>query len=314
MKAQGTDAVFMAGTGLDEINRYVVKHYRPAVPPNPDHEMHARCRRGDHEALGRLMSWIEAGAGAFPSPAMGSPSPADNPPPRTEDGRPGCRVVGITGPGGAGKSTLIDELLGRFLAARPQGRAAVLSTDPSSPASGGALLGDRAGLVYANTERVYYRSFAGRGRAGGLAACVPAATAALRGCGFDLLLVETVGTGQDVDPFAVAGRRPAGGAASADRADGVGSFVDAAVYVMTPEYGSPLQLDKIAMLEIADAVVINKADRPAARTALAEVGRRVRRGGIPVYATVACRHRDAGLDRLFAEVVMPTVDRSIARV
>jgi methylmalonyl-CoA mutase len=295
MKARGTDIVFMAGTSLDAINKHVVDHYRPAVPVEPDEPTLARGRGGDHEALGRLMSWIEAGVSGFRLPVSGSVAGSTNPQPEIGSRKPetsGARVVGVTGPGGAGKSTLIDELLGRFLAAAPNGRAAVLSTDPSSPSTGGALLGDRASLVYANTERVYFRCFAGRG-GGGIAACVPAATAALRTCGFDLILVETIGTGQDSDPFGTA----------AAKAGGPASFVDAAIYVMTPEYGSPLQLDKIAMLETADAVVVNKADRPAARTALAEVGRRVRRAKIPLYATIACRHRDAGVDKLFAEAV-----------
>jgi methylmalonyl-CoA mutase cobalamin-binding domain/chain len=270
MSRQGTDAVFMAGTPLDAITAHVVERYRPAVPDEPDADTLARCRDGDHEALGRLMSRVEAGGGAPDTSAAGNAP----------------RVIGFSGPGGAGKSTLIDELLGRFLAANPGARAAVLTTDPSSAGSGGALLGDRTSLIHGNCPRVFYRSFASRGHAGGLAACVRAAVAALRGCGFDLVCVESLGTGQDADPFG-----------------GTGRFVDAAVYVMTPEYGSPVQLDKIAMLETADAVVLNKSDRPTARTALAEVARRVRRRGVPVLPTVACRHRDPGVDGVFERLL-----------
>jgi len=282
MKGAGTDAIFGAGTSLDDITRFVVEHYSPADADAPDL---ARCRAGDSDALGRAMSWFEQGGQTGTSvPPQSGIGGTDTPVCPVQP-----RVIGFTGPGGAGKSTLIDELLRRYLLAEPQGRAAVLSTDPSSPRAGGAMLGDRASLVYANTDRVFYRSFAARGHPGGLAACVPAALEFLRGCGFGFILVESLGTGQDADPFR-AGR---------------GARVDSAVYVMTPEYGSPIQLDKIAMLETADAVVLNKSDRAGAATALAEVGRRVRHAKIPVFPTVACRHLDEGVDRLYAALIAP---------
>jgi methylmalonyl-CoA mutase len=312
MRTQGTDAVFMAGTPLDAITARIAAEYRPAVPPPLSADDLARCRAGDPEAIGRLMSRIEAGeegdwVGGRDNPVPLSRESAGQECPAHRDvAAPSCRVIGFAGPGGAGKSTLIDELLIRHLSAHPTSRAAVLSTDPGSPVGTGALLGDRTSLLAANGDRVYYRCFAARGSGTGVAGCVPAAAAALRGLGaFGLVLVESLGTGQDADAFRVRDAGPPGGPPAGASAE-VRRWTDAAVFVMTPEYGSPIQLDKIAMLETADAVALNKADRPTSATATAEVTRRVRRsrpGGIPVFPTIARRHRDPGVDRLYGAVV-----------
>jgi methylmalonyl-CoA mutase len=191
-------------------------------------------------------------------------------------------VVGVTGPGGAGKTTLIDELVLRFLRAGA-GRVGILSHDPSIVGDG-ALLGDRATMVYSQDDRVFMRSMASRGRAGGLSPATGACLDLMRRDGrFELLLVETVGIGQEATPFAPAGT------------------VDRTVLVMSPDYGAALQLQKIAMLDLADVVVVNKSDLSRGPAAVGEIERRIGANGRGqrLIATTAKRHGDAGVDALF---------------
>ncbi len=192
-------------------------------------------------------------------------------------GKKSASVIGITGPGGAGKTTLIDELVLRWLNANPKAQIAILSHDPSIVGKG-ALLGDRATMIYAQDDRVFMRSLATRGRAGGLAGETKRWLAQLKH-GFDVVFIETVGIGQEAMPFA-------------------GKLVDRSILVMSPEYGARLQLQKIAMLELADIVVINKSDMPGAKTASAEIGQRLS-SRQKLLAACAKRHRDAGVDELF---------------
>jgi methylmalonyl-CoA mutase len=190
-------------------------------------------------------------------------------------------VIGITGTGGAGKTTLIDELVLRCLQSKPNSRVAILSHDPSIVGKG-ALLGDRATMIYSQDDRVFMRSLATRGRAGGLASETGRWLKRLKHGGFDVIFVETVGIGQETTPF---GR----------------GLVDKTVLVMSPDYGSRLQLQKIVMLDVADIVVVNKSDLAGAKTALSEIHQRLshHRRGCKVIATVAKRHRDPGVDELF---------------
>jgi LAO/AO transport system kinase len=158
-----------------------------------------------------------------------------------------AHLVGITGPPGAGKSTLVAALIGEVRAA---GRSvAVIAVDPSSPITGGALLGDRVRMQsYAGDRDVFIRSMAARGHAGGLAATSGAAAAVMDAAGFDLVLLETVGTGQSEVEVAAA--------------------ADTTVVLEAPEMGDEVQAIKAGLLEVADLVVVNKGDRPgAARTA-----------------------------------------------
>ncbi|MBM4015234.1 MAG: methylmalonyl-CoA mutase [Planctomycetes bacterium] len=203
-------------------------------------------------------------------------------------------VLGITGTGGAGKSSLTDELVRRMRYAAPQMRLALVLIDPSKRVTGGALLADRIRLNGIESANVYVRSLATRGSQSEISSALAGTLAVLEQQGFDLCVVETSGIGQ-------------GDSAIVD-------FVDASLYVMTPEFGAPSQLEKIDMLDLADLVVINKADRRGAEDALRDVRRQLRRTralqpgqrpdtvtdeSMPAYATVASRFNDPGVNRLF---------------
>jgi LAO/AO transport system ATPase len=161
-----------------------------------------------------------------------------------------AHLVGITGPPGAGKSTLVAALIGEV---RRAGRSvAVVAVDPSSPITGGALLGDRVRMQsYADDDGVFIRSMASRGHAGGLAATSAAAATLLDAAGFDLVLIETVGTGQSEVEVAAA--------------------ADTTVVLETPEMGDEIQAIKAGLLEVADLVVVNKGDRPGAQRTAAQL-------------------------------------------
>ena len=202
-------------------------------------------------------------------------------------------VIGITGTGGAGKSSLTDELLLRFLESTDVATAAVLSVDPTRRKTGGALLGDRIRMNALPHARAVMRSFATRGAQGSLATAVEDAVRVCRAAGFDWIFVETSGIGQaDVEVRQVA---------------------DLAVYVMTPEYGAASQLEKIGMLDYADLVAVNKFDRRGGEDALRDVRKQVRRnrkafGGpdadLGVFGTVASRFCDPGVDALFEALTL----------
>jgi methylmalonyl-CoA mutase len=263
MKRNGVDEIFFAGTPLDQMLAFIGQRY-------------GKSRRGAGRNHRRPLTTDGAIAAALSQPGRGGGN-------RGDSGK-GPPVVGITGPGGAGKTTLIDELALRFLSQRPRGRLAILSHDPSL-GHGGALLGDRATMVYAQDDRVFMRSLATRGQAGGIARATRGCLEVLRRCNFELVLVESTGIGQEDEPF----KR---------------GLVDKKILVMSPDYGSRLQLQKIAMLETADIVVANKSDLPASPTAISEIEQRLEfnRRGQRLIATVATRHGDGGVDELFQEI------------
>ena len=201
-------------------------------------------------------------------------------------------VLGVTGTGGAGKSSLTDELVQRFRADRPDLAIALLAVDPSKRKTGGALLGDRIRMNAIGRPGIYMRSLATRSSRTEIADCLPDAIAACKAAGFELVVVETSGIGQ-------------GDAA-------IVPHVDVALYAMTPEFGAASQLEKIDMLDFADIVAINKFDRRGAEDALRDVRKQVQRNhqafevapeDLPVYGTIAAKFNDDGVTALYHAVL-----------
>jgi len=229
-----------------------------AVPPDPLIEA---AVTGDRRALARLVSLVESGSAAGDA-ILSALHPAT--------GR--AWTTGLTGAPGAGKSTLAAGLV---TVARDAGtEVAVVAVDPSSPFSGGAVLGDRVRMQQHAADRgVYIRSMASRGHLGGLAAATPRVVAALDGAGFPEILIETVGVGQDEVEVATS--------------------ADTTVVVVTPGWGDGVQVAKAGMLEIGDVFAVTKADRPGVEETMADLERMLEMGGdrpwrppvLPVIAT-----------------------------
>jgi len=239
-------------------------------------------RSGDQRALAQLITELEFGSAdsalreEIAEAAAGNKAPA----------------LGITGTGGAGKSSLTDELVRRFrLDQDDKLKIAIIAVDPSRRKTGGALLGDRIRMNAIDGPNIFMRSLATRASGAEVAKCLPDAIAACRAAGFDLVIVETSGIGQ-------------GDA-------GIVPHADASLYVMTPEFGAASQLEKIDMLDFADFVAINKFDRKGAEDALRDVRKQVQRnreafrnapGEMPVYGTIASRFNDDGVTALYHDL------------
>jgi methylmalonyl-CoA mutase len=211
-------------------------------------------------------------------------------------------VLGITGTGGAGKSSLTDELVIRFLNDQPDKTVGIISVDPTRRKTGGALLGDRIRMNSIHTERVYYRSMATRGMGAEVPDHLGEAIQVLKAAGFDFIIVETAGIGQ-------------GDAA-------IVPLVDVALYVMTCEFGAQSQLEKIDMLDFADLVVVNKFDRQGSEDALHDVRKQIQRNRadfqkrldeFPVYGAIASRFNDDGVTSLYVGVINAINEKTGAR-
>ncbi|MEO0617020.1 MAG: methylmalonyl-CoA mutase family protein, partial [Pseudomonadota bacterium] len=207
-------------------------------------------------------------------------------------------VIGITGTGGAGKSSVTDELLNRFSQHFPERRIAVVAVDPTRRRTGGALLGDRIRMNTLRNERLYMRSIATRRQHLATSEMLGDAVAFLKSAGFDLVIVETAGIGQSDSEIV--------------------DVVDFSTYVMTSDYGAASQLEKIDMLDYADLVVLNKYDRRGAEDALRDIRKQWRRNRlafqasddeVPVYPTIASQFADPGLTWMFSELCRHLTDK-----
>ncbi len=243
----------------------------------------AKVSPDDEISVGRMLTAIEAGVLSDPELARlrkewelaGKKTP----------------VIGVTGTGGAGKSSVVDELLLRFLHSFPQMRIAVLAVDPTRRRTGGALLGDRIRMNALRSKHVFMRSMATRRAHAATSGMLHDCIGFLRGQGYDLILVETAGIGQSDSEIV--------------------DLVDFSTYVMTPEFGAPIQLEKIDMLDYAELVVLNKFDRRGADDALRDVKKQWKRNRtafklpdeqVPVHPTIASQFNDPGVTWMFVNL------------
>jgi methylmalonyl-CoA mutase len=265
--------------GLDGMVDDVFARVRSAVKPAYESRpLNAR----DHAQIARTITLIENSV----------PGSGDAEQIRRAIGRSRARapVIGITGSGGAGKSSLTDELLARLTRQFPDRQIAVVAMDPTRRRSGGALLGDRIRMNSLSSEAIFMRSLATRRQHLATSAVLKEVIQLYQAAGFDLIIVETAGTGQ----------------ADTEIVD----LADVSVYVMTSEYGAASQLEKIDMLDYADLIVLNKSDKRGAQDSLRDVRKQWRRNHpaearrpdaeLPVFPTVASRFNDSGVNRLFA--------------
>jgi methylmalonyl-CoA mutase len=208
-------------------------------------------------------------------------------------------VLGITGTGGAGKSSLVDELVRRFLIDFTDKQIAVVSVDPSKRKTGGALLGDRIRMNSIKSERVYMRSLATRQSNLALSKHVAEAISILKAANYDLIILETSGIGQSDTEIL--------------------DHSDVSLYVMTPEYGAATQLEKIDMLDFADVIALNKFDKRGALDALRDVRKQYQRNhnlwdsnvdDMPVYGTIASQFNDPGMNSLYKVIMDKMVEKT----
>ena len=250
---------------------------------------------GDEIAIGRMISMLEDGEFSENELAklrkQWTAGASDSRFPIPHSRMPTTPVVGITGTGGAGKSSVTDELLNRFLASFPQMHIAVISVDPTRRRTGGALLGDRIRMNSLRSHRVFMRSMATRRQHAATNVVLKDCIAYLTSLGYDLVIVETAGIGQSDSEIV--------------------DLVDFPMYVMTSDFGAPSQLEKIDMLDYAELIVLNKFDKRGAEDALRDVRKQWKRNrnafaakdeDVPVYPTIASQFNDPGVSWMFANL------------
>jgi methylmalonyl-CoA mutase len=239
------------------------------------------CAENDNDNFQKIFAQLSSSA---------APSPL---------GRSGGAVLGITGTGGAGKSSLVDELVRRFLIDFKDKSIAIISVDPSKRKTGGALLGDRIRMNAIRNERVYMRSLATRQSNLALSKYVKEAVDIVKAADFDLIILETSGIGQSDTEII--------------------EHSNMSLYVMTPEYGAATQLEKIDMLDFADVIALNKFDKRGALDAIRDVKKQYKRNHnlwdtedekLPVYGTIASQFNDPGMNRLYKVIMDKLVEKT----
>ncbi|NHA15856.1 cobalamin-dependent protein, partial [Thioalkalivibrio sp. XN279] len=296
LEAYGVERVYGPEEGMklglegmiEDVFKRVRAARRPELAPGADGPR-------DYLRIGRTLSLIEEGADGADG---GQDARAWQQGAVASIGARSVPVVGITGTGGAGKSSLTDELLNRFLRAFPELHIAVLAVDPTRRRTGGALLGDRIRMNSLADERIYMRSVATRRQHLATSAALAESVEFLKAAGFGLVIVETAGIGQSDTEIV--------------------DLVDLPVYVMTSEYGAASQLEKIDMLDFAELVVLNKFEKRGAEDALRDVRKQWKRNRkafdmpderVPVYPTIASQFNDPGVNRFFRALCTALVAR-----
>ena len=255
------------------------------IPPIELEKDLKQLAKGNRQAMARFISYMENDA-ADPDEKKKILSAL------RKKGDNKIPVLGMTGTGGAGKSSLTDELIRRFIHEIPNKKIAIISIDPTKRKTGGALLGDRIRMNAIFTDRVYMRSLATRDSRSELTAAIEEVIDVVRASGYDFIIIETSGIGQ-------------GDAAITD-------ITDLSMYVMTAEFGAPTQLEKIDMIDYADFIVINKFEQKGSEDALNQVRKQYERShmlfhqekdNFPVFGTIASQFNDAGTNALFASII-----------
>jgi isobutyryl-CoA mutase len=269
------------------INRMLEECDFPTV--TADHAEHIeKLPSGDVNAISKLITLAELHVDSNRETAAAAESLLEKVKTLTKE----IPVVGITGTGGAGKSSLTDELIRRFINELPDKKVAILSVDPTKQKTGGALLGDRIRMNAIFNPNVYMRSLATRSSKSELSLAIKDAVSVVKAAGFDLVIVETSGIGQgDAE---------------------ITEICDVSLYIMTSEFGAPSQLEKIDMIDFADLIVINKFERKGSEDALRQVQKQYQRSHMlfekdtsemPVYGTIASQFNDLGTNALFAALI-----------
>ncbi len=279
--------------GLQGMINDLVKKSDFPIGNNLDNELELFDKK-NHQAIARVISAAEN----FPKVAKSTLKAI-----HTKNKASNIPVLGITGTGGAGKSSLVDELVRRFLIDFPKKTIGIISVDPSKRKTGGALLGDRIRMNAINTPRVYMRSLATRQSNLALSKHVQEAVDILKAAEYDLIILETSGIGQSDTEII--------------------EHSDLSLYVMTPEFGAATQLEKIDMLDFADLVVINKFDKRGALDALRDVKKQYMRNhnlwdtqldDLPVFGTIASQFNDPGTNTLYKAVMDQLVEKTNAKL
>ncbi|NYE06050.1 methylmalonyl-CoA mutase [Bacillus niacini] len=269
------------------INRMLEECDFPTV--TADHTEHIeKLPSGDVNAISKLITLAELHVDSNREAAAAAESLLEKVKTLTKE----IPVIGITGTGGAGKSSLTDELIRRFINELPDKKVAILSVDPTKQKTGGALLGDRIRMNAIFNPNVYMRSLATRSSKSELSLAIKDAVSVVKAAGFDLVIVETSGIGQgDAE---------------------ITEICDVSLYIMTSEFGAPSQLEKIDMIDFADLIVINKFERKGSEDALRQVQKQYQRSHMlfekdtsemPVYGTIASQFNDLGTNALFAALI-----------